>query len=140
MRRSEISPAAREVIEMAEQKLNSMSKYTWRINAIVVSEDRVMESRLKDIICNVFNVFWYQVEGKSRKREFVDARHTYFYFCYKFLGFTAAATGENLKGRDHTTVLHAVTKIKDLIHSKDGITDNINQVKKQLFETSPNKN
>ena len=41
--------------------------------------------------------------------------------------------GRNFSNRDHTTVIHAVKKIEDLIKKDNEIKHNINEIKKKFL-------
>ena len=52
------------------------------------------------------------IHSKSRKKEFVAARHMTMYLMQKYTKASQSQIGRHLGGRDHTTVLHACTKFE----------------------------
>jgi hypothetical protein len=56
-----------------------------------------------------------QIQSKSRKREYVEARQIYCKLARKLTGAPLLTIGETLEGRDHTTILHSVNHINDMI-------------------------
>jgi chromosomal replication initiation ATPase DnaA len=91
-------------------------------------------ARLKNIICDVCAVSWEEIEGKSRQRPISIARFFYCLYGRTFLHLTHSAIGRSIN-RDHTTVLHAVNAIEDLLHVRDAeVVKKNNQIKTQLFK------
>jgi hypothetical protein len=68
---------------------------------------------------------WEDIQGKSRKREIVLLRHMYCYMCTKYrLLPTLVSIGKTIGNRDHTSVMHADSRMKDLLDAKDSaVTD-----------------
>ena len=56
--------------------------------------------------------------GKSRKADLVKARHVAMYLLREELGLQLTKVGELMGGRDHTTIMHGVDKIKGEIEIK----------------------
>ena len=54
-----------------------------------------------------------EIIGKSRKREFVEARQISMYLCRDIMETSLNNIGVYFGGRDHTTVMHAVKTIND---------------------------
>lgn len=61
---------------------------------------------------------------QNRTRGLVLCRHVYFYIAREKLGLKLAEIGE-VFGCDHTTVIHGIRKIKDMISIEDEITCNL---------------
>ena len=65
---------------------------------------------------------------QNRARGLVLSRHVYFYIAREKLGLKLAEIGE-VFGCDHTTVIHGLNKVKDMLSIDDLITcDFLNQV------------
>jgi len=66
--------------------------------------------------------------SQNRSRGLVLCRHGYFYIAREKLGLKLAEIGE-VFGCDHTTVIHGLNKVKDMLSIDDPITCNfLNQV------------
>ena len=80
------------------------------------------------------------IMSQNRSRGLVLCRHAYFYIAREKLGLKLAEIGE-VFGSDHTTVIHGICKVKDMLSIEDQITcDFINQVnmcikEKHLIQT-----
>lgn len=52
------------------------------------------------------------LEGRSVRREVVEARHLAMVRCLRELSMTSSEVGAEFGGRDHSTVLHAARKVE----------------------------
>lgn len=66
-------------------------------------------------ICSYFNVTSKELTGPRRQKGLVLPRHFVMYILSEELGMTVEKIGQVLGGRDHTTVMHARDKIKELV-------------------------
>ena len=62
-------------------------------------------------VSNVSRVGEKDIVGKSRKKEIVEARQVAMYLCRDLLSMSLNNIGLYFGGRDHTTVIHAVSRI-----------------------------
>src|SRR5690606_20413444 len=75
---------------------------------------RIHPDDVINAICEYFNVKPTQIKGSKRTASLVKARHFCMYILKEELGLTYSDIGNLLGGRDHTTVMHGVDKIKEL--------------------------
>ena len=81
-----------------------------------------------------------EIIGTSRSRGLVLCRHVYYHIAREKMGLKLAQIG-SFFNRDHTTIIHGLTKVKDMVSIQDEITCNfIEQVnnlirKKYLIPT-----
>ena len=52
------------------------------------------------------------VNGRSRKREYVEARQVSMYLAQKYTKMPASRIGKLMGGRDHSTVIHSCSKVE----------------------------
>jgi chromosomal replication initiator protein len=72
------------------------------------------------IIANFYNIKEEDLCGKSRRKDVVVPRQISMYFLREFFDVSYPLIGEKLGGKDHTTVMHSVEKIKkDLIENRE---------------------
>lgn len=85
------------------------------------------------IIEQEFKITKQQIESKSRKRELVLYRQLFCYFMMKSKAFSLKSVGELIGNRDHTTVIHSVNTIQDLIDINDWqVVTSYNKIKQLL--------
>jgi hypothetical protein len=61
------------------------------------------------------------IRSQNRARGLVLCRHAYYYIARKNMGLKLAEIG-SFFGNDHTTVIHGINKVKDMISIGDEIT------------------
>jgi hypothetical protein len=76
------------------------------------------------------------IKGQNRARGLVLCRHAYYYIARKNMGLKLAEIGLFF-GSDHTTVIHGINKVKDMISINDELTcnfiDQVNSCIKQKY-------
>ncbi len=81
---------------------------------------RLHPDDIVDKICRYYNIKTTQIKGPKRDAHLVKARQIAMYLLKKDLGMTHVEIGNLLGGRDHTTIMHGITKLEN-------ITDKNNQ-------------
>ena len=79
-----------------------------------------------------------ELKSKSRTRTLVTARQIAMYLCRELTDMSLPKIGQELGGRDHTTVIHADRKIRELMAERRAIynqvTELTNRIKQQQRE------
>lgn len=74
--------------------------------------------------------------GTSRARSLVLCRHVYYHIAREKMGLKLAKIG-SFFNRDHTTIIHGLNKIKDMISIEDDITihfiDQVNNLIREKY-------
>jgi len=89
----------------------------------VITPDLILDETAK--------MFGFTVEdlcGKSRRRPLVVARQIGMYVFRELTDFSYPRIAEQFGGRDHTTVIHAVEKIKSLMTERRSVFDQVNEL------------
>lgn len=77
-------------------------------------------SEIKRVVSSVTGFPWARIKCENRNKHLVVAR---FLFCYvvktRFPKLPLSKIGEMLNGRDHSTALHAIQTVKEMIESED---------------------
>lgn len=83
---------------------------------------------------DMFDFTIEEIKGKSRQRPLVTARQIAMYCFRDLTDLSYPAIAREFGGRDHTTVIHAVEKIKALMGERrqiyDQVTELLNQIRK----------
>jgi chromosomal replication initiator protein len=93
------------------------------------SKPRVVTPQL--ILDETSKMFGWSIEdlcGKSRRRPLVTARQIGMYVFRELTDYSYPRIAEVFGGRDHTTVMHAVEKIKALMTERHIIFDQVNEL------------
>lgn len=86
-------------------------------------------------VCAYFNIKTTQIKGSRREASLVRPRHICMYLLKEEFNLTYVEIGNLLGGRDHTTVMHGVDKIKALSPNTPSINEEILSIKKRVEES-----
>lgn len=89
--------------------------------------------KLLGVINHYFNVRTIDLTGPRRQKELVLPRQIAMYLMYSECNLPQEKIGQILGGRDHTTVLHGIEKIKEALNRDREIQRFIGEIKQQLF-------
>ena len=71
-------------------------------------------------------------KDKTRKKEIVIARQVAMYFLKEYTDHSLKAIGYHFGGRDHSTVIHAVQSVNDMMDTNSNFKSSIEELKKKL--------
>ena len=66
--------------------------------------------------------------GTSRSRALVEARQIAMYLCRELTDLSLPKIGQTFGGRDHTTVMHADRKIRELMAERRALYNHVNEI------------
>lgn len=120
------------IFQKKEVTLNDVQKILGKREKNVVK--KLSPDLILNTVCEYYGVKIKEVKGKSRKAKFVLPRQIIMYFLKKQLNVPLIQIGDYIGNRDHTTVMHAVEKIENLVEEKDSnIYQEIMVFKKNLL-------
>ena len=73
-----------------------------------------------------------EIRGKSRRRPLVTARQIGMYVMREMTDLSYPAIAREFGGRDHTTVIHAVEKIGELMKERRQIYDQVTELTQRI--------
>jgi len=82
------------------------------VNRVVKRIETMDIDFIQKSVSEYFQIPKEELKGKTRKKEISNARHVAMYFAKSFTNFSLKAIGEHFGGRDHTTVMHAIEKVR----------------------------
>jgi chromosomal replication initiator protein len=86
-------------------------------NIVMDSEKEVTVDSILDAVTSHFDVQMNDLKSKSRKRESVFPRQVAMYLMKEFTNLPLKSIGYHFGGRDHSTVIHAVQTISDMLET-----------------------
>lgn len=107
---------AKEVIE----------KFVSKVNKEITVEN------IKKLVADYFNMEIDQLHAKSRKRPIVIARQLSMYLAKNYTEETLKDIGRNFGNRDHSTVIHSLKTIQDMIDTQPKFKDQVSDLKKKV--------
>lgn len=85
-------------------------------------------------VCDFYRVKPTQLKGPKRDAALVRARQVCMYLLYVEMKVTHMEIGNLLGGRDHTTIMHGVDKIRSLVENKERVGEDIAGIKRAFLE------
>ena len=86
---------------------------------------------IQQAVCNKYNVKLADLKGKSRKKEIVNPRQIAMYISRELLD-DSLVTIANAFDRDHTTVIHGIDKITDLMDEDEDLKNELEALIKEI--------
>ncbi|MDA0671880.1 MAG: chromosomal replication initiator protein DnaA, partial [Bacteroidetes bacterium] len=77
------------------------------------SNTQISIESIQNYVCDYFGIESNRVREKTRKQEVVEARQIAMYLAKKFTKSSLKTIGLHFGGRDHSTVIHAITAIEE---------------------------
>lgn len=102
-----------------------------------IEKEPISAERLIVLISELFGVSRAEIEGGSRQGALVRARHVLMYLLYNDTSFTYPAIGALIGGRDHTTVIHGVSKITHELETDPELQNLIRHVRSRYLPPIP---
>ena len=91
----------------------TMEMSEWAINEIVSSKDKVISSSfIQETVAKYFNIDAKDLAGAKRSNDVVFPRQIAMYLCRTVPQLSLPQIGKDFGNRDHTTVMHACSKIE----------------------------
>jgi chromosomal replication initiator protein len=114
-------------IHLAKQMLKNFVKNVSR----EISIDTIQK-----LVCDFLQVPLDSMRAKTRKREIVQARQISMFFAKELTKSSLKTIGLHFGGRDHSTVIHAVQTVNDLIETDKEFRINIEEIKKKINQNT----
>ena len=83
-------------------------------------------------VSRYFSVSVDALKQKNRKKEVSTARQVAMYFAKEYTGYSLKQIGQSFGGRDHSTVIHAIQSVHNLIDTDITFKKTVDELKKQI--------
>ncbi len=110
-------------LELAKQTLK---------NIVHDIDTEVSIDYIQKTVSEYFKVEVEQLKDKIRKKEIVIARQVAMYFSKEYTDHSLKAIGYHFGGRDHSTVIHAVQSVNDMMDTNANFKSSMEELKKKL--------
>jgi len=110
-----------------------MVQQTMGLPASFVKEVKVRPIKVVSTVAKYFDYRNKDLLGTSRKADLVVARHIAMFLLRDTLNIQLEKVGEIMGGRDHTTVMHAVEKMKTEVNKNADVRKKITAIKQALY-------
>lgn len=88
--------------------------------------------QIQKAVCDFYKLKISDLKSKNRSKNIALPRHVAIYFCREFTNSSLPEIGRAFGGRDHTTVMHAIKKIKSEVEINTQLYNEISGIKKIL--------
>lgn len=96
------------------------------------TENATLENILK-ILAKNFNVSISDLKSKKRHKEIAEVRQLVFYMMKKLTNCSLQVIGSFVGGRDHSTVIHAVSKIETTIKQDSDLSKKLKMIEQEIM-------
>jgi len=110
-------------LELAKQTLK---------NIVHDIETEVGIDYIQKTVSEYYKIDPSELKAKTRKKEIVIARQIAMYFSKEYTNHSLKSIGYHFGGRDHSTVIHAVQSVNDMIDTNNNFRSSIEDLKKKL--------
>ncbi len=87
---------------------------------------------IQKTVSDYFEIKLDDLKAKTRKKEIVTARQVAMYFSKEFTNHSLKSIGYHFGGRDHSTVIHAVQTVNDMIETDTTFRNAVTELKKKF--------
>ncbi len=101
-------------------------------NIIKEIQSDVSVDFIQKTVSEYFKVDMESLKSKIKKREIVIPRQVAMYFCKRYTQLTLALIGNNFGGRDHSTVIHALESVEDMMKTDPNFKASVDELGKKL--------
>jgi chromosomal replication initiator protein len=101
-------------------------------NIIKEIQSDVSVDFIQKTVAEYFKVDLESLKSKIKKREIVIPRQVAMYFCKRYTQLTLALIGNNFGGRDHSTVIHALESVEDMMKTDSNFKSSVEELGKKL--------
>ncbi|MCS6821629.1 MAG: chromosomal replication initiator protein DnaA [Microscillaceae bacterium] len=95
---------------------------------------RISIDDIQLIVSEHFNLTIQELKDKTRKKEIVTARQIAMYLAKKYTEFSLKSIGYHFGGRDHSTVIHAIQCVEEMLAQSREMRAHIEHLSKILAE------
>lgn len=90
---------------------------------------------IQQVVAEHYNIRVEDIQGSKKPKNIAFPRQVSMYLCRKMLDISLPKIGESFGGRDHTTVIHAISKIEKQLESDAELQKTIMQLEKEIKES-----
>jgi chromosomal replication initiator protein len=101
-------------------------------NIVTDIDSEVGIDYIQKTVSEYFSVELDDLKAKTRKKEIVIARQVAMYFSKDYTNHSLKSIGYHFGGRDHSTVIHAVQSVNDMIDTNAKFRFSIDELRKKL--------
>ena len=90
---------------------------------------------IQQVVAEYYNIRVEDIQGSKKPKNIAFPRKVSMYLCRKLLDISLPKIGESFGGRDHTTVIYAISKIEKQLESDEGLQKTVHALEKEIKES-----
>ena len=90
---------------------------------------------IQQVVAEYYNIRVEDIQGSKKPKNIAFPRQVSMYLCRKLLDISLPKIGERFGGRDHTTVIYAISKIEKQLESDEGLQKTVHALEKEIKES-----
>ena len=140
---SEVTSSVRELVGalnriLAFSKINTRSPTIYECKKILkdfinCNIKTINVETIQNLVAAYFNLNIQEMLSQRRSRSLARPRQIAMYLAKQYTTNSLPDIGRKFSNRDHTTVIHAVKKIDELIKKDNEIRQSVNEIKKKII-------
>ena len=87
---------------------------------------------IQQVVAEYYNIRVEDIQGSKKPKNIAFPRQVSMYLCRKLLDISLPKIGESFGGRDHTTVIYAISKIEKQLESDEGLQKTVHALEKEI--------
>ena len=95
-------------------------------------EKSINIDNIQKTVANFFNIKVSDLKSKKRDRKYTIPRQIGMYLCRNMTNTSLSMIGDRFGGKDHTTVLHSLKKVKSLMTENNDISVAVKKITEEL--------
>ena len=96
--------------------------------------EKVSAQKIIDTVCSYYKISIRDLKSKKRNKELVEPRQICAYLMTELMTMPLVTIGEELGGKNYTTIIHSRDKIMELIKYSDAIATAVNDIKNLVLK------
>lgn len=120
-------------LNKVEPTLENVKNILFSISDSSRQKESVTINKIIETVSDFYEVPRIDLLGKSREKRLAFPRQIIMYLMREELRFSYPTIGAEIGGRDHTTAMHAFSKIDKAMQNEEKIRQEINLIKQKLF-------
>ena len=98
------------------------------------NKESISASKIIETVCSYYKISIKDLKSKKRNKELVEPRQICAYLMTELMTIPLVTIGEELGGKNYTTIIHSRDKIMELIKFSDRISTAVNDIKNLVLK------
>ena len=123
------------IINIRQTKHIDMAVALESVQSLINVQDvqsKLSEQKIINTVADYYNLTPTQITGRIRNSQIALARHISMYLIRTMLDTPFQKIGQTFGGKDHSTVISAITKVEKMLKTDSLLSQAINDLQKRL--------